>query len=86
MIPRYSLPEMATVWSDERRLASWLEIELLAVEAWAERFLATLRALIAHCRDRVHRQLAGYSPADFPLTRLRQAELDHLLGPQALAA
>ena len=36
MIPRYSLPEMAAVWSDEARLANWLEIELLAVEAWAE--------------------------------------------------
>lgn len=36
MIPRYSLPEMADVWSDQRRLANWLEIELLAVETWAE--------------------------------------------------
>ena len=36
MIPRYSLPEMAAVWSDEARLTHWLEIELLAVEAWAE--------------------------------------------------
>ncbi len=36
MIGRYSLPEMAAVWSDENRLANWLEIEILAVEAWAE--------------------------------------------------
>ena len=36
MIPRYSLPEMTAVWSDESRLANWLEIEILAVEAWAE--------------------------------------------------
>jgi adenylosuccinate lyase len=36
LIPRYSLPEMAAVWSDEARLANWLEIEILAVEAWAE--------------------------------------------------
>ncbi|HET7236690.1 MAG TPA: adenylosuccinate lyase [Actinomycetota bacterium] len=35
MIPRYALPEMSTVWSDEARLAHWLEIELLVVEAWA---------------------------------------------------
>ena len=33
LIPRYSLPEMAAVWSDEARLANWLEIEVLAVEA-----------------------------------------------------
>jgi adenylosuccinate lyase len=36
LIPRYSLPEMAAVWSDESRMANWLEIELCAVEARAE--------------------------------------------------
>ena len=36
MISRYRLPEMEAVWSDEARLANWLEIELLAVEALAE--------------------------------------------------
>ena len=36
MIPRYSLPEMAAVWSDRARLDHWLQIELLAVGAWAE--------------------------------------------------
>ncbi len=36
MIPRYEVPEIAAVWSDEARMANWLEIELLAVEAWAE--------------------------------------------------
>ena len=36
MIPRYRLPEMEAVWSDEARLSNWLEIELLAVEALAE--------------------------------------------------
>ena len=35
VIARYSLPEMAAVFSDEARLARWLEIELLATEAWA---------------------------------------------------
>ncbi len=35
MIPRYTLPEMAELWSDEARFATWLEIELLAVEGWA---------------------------------------------------
>ena len=33
MIPRYSVPEMAAVWSDEARFRHWLEIEVLAVEA-----------------------------------------------------
>jgi len=35
LIPRYSLPEMAALWTDEARLARWLEVELLATEAWA---------------------------------------------------
>jgi adenylosuccinate lyase len=36
VIPRYGLPEVEAVWSDQARLANWLEIELLAVEAQAE--------------------------------------------------
>ena len=36
MIPRYSMPEMAAVFSDETRFGLWLEIELLAVEALSE--------------------------------------------------
>jgi len=35
VIARYTLPEMAAVWSDEARFGHWLEIEVLAVEAWA---------------------------------------------------
>ncbi|MEW6059213.1 MAG: adenylosuccinate lyase [Actinomycetota bacterium] len=35
MIPRYTLPEMDEIWSDEARFGRWLEIEILAVEAWA---------------------------------------------------
>ncbi|MEY3033980.1 MAG: adenylosuccinate lyase, partial [Actinomycetota bacterium] len=35
MIPRYSLPEMESVFVDETRFGRWLEIELLATEAQA---------------------------------------------------
>jgi adenylosuccinate lyase len=35
VIPRYALREMAEIWSDASRLSRWLEIEILAVEAWA---------------------------------------------------
>ena len=34
MIPRYSRPEMAQIWESENRFKIWLEIELLACEAW----------------------------------------------------
>ncbi len=33
MIPRYSRPEMARIWSPERRLRIWLDVELAACEA-----------------------------------------------------
>ena len=36
MIPRYDVPELSAVWSDQTRLGHWLEIELQAVEAWVE--------------------------------------------------
>ena len=35
MISRYTLPEMAAVWSEEAKLEHWLRIEILACEAWA---------------------------------------------------
>jgi adenylosuccinate lyase len=34
VIPRYTLPEMAAVWSDESRIRHWHRIEMLACEAW----------------------------------------------------
>jgi adenylosuccinate lyase len=51
VIPRYRLPEMEAVWSDEARLATWLEIELLAVEAMAELGLVPSEDARA-CRER----------------------------------
>jgi adenylosuccinate lyase len=36
MIERYSTPQMAAVWSEQRKLAVWREVEILVVEAWAQ--------------------------------------------------
>jgi adenylosuccinate lyase len=36
MIPRYSRPEMAALFTEEAKFGSWLEVEILACEAWAE--------------------------------------------------
>ena len=36
VIARYSRPEMAGVWSDGSKLARWLDVELAALDAWAE--------------------------------------------------
>ncbi|MDQ3161344.1 MAG: adenylosuccinate lyase, partial [Actinomycetota bacterium] len=36
MIARYSRPAMARVWSEEAKLARWLEVEVAALAGWAE--------------------------------------------------
>jgi adenylosuccinate lyase len=34
VIERYTLPEMGRIWSDQRKLEAWMEVEALALEAW----------------------------------------------------
>lgn len=59
MIPRYSRPEMAAIWTPETRLGIWLEVELAAAEAMAEigavpaDAIAALRAKVETRRDRI---------------------------------
>ena len=36
MIARYARPEMSRIWSEEGKLARWLDVELAALDAWAE--------------------------------------------------
>jgi adenylosuccinate lyase len=36
VIPRYTLPEMGALWTDEAKLATWVEVEVLACTAHAE--------------------------------------------------
>ena len=37
MIPRYTLPEMASIWESEKKFKIWLKVEVLACEALAKR-------------------------------------------------
>jgi adenylosuccinate lyase len=36
MLQRYTRPEMAAIWTEENKFKAWLEVELLACEAWSE--------------------------------------------------
>jgi adenylosuccinate lyase len=36
VIARYARPEMSRIWSEEGKLARWLDVELAALDAWAE--------------------------------------------------
>ncbi len=68
MIPRYTRPEMARIWSDENRFRNWLAVEVAATETLAEAGLVPKDAARA-IRER----------ADFDLQRIHdiEAEVKH---------
>ena len=69
MIPRYSLPEIADLFTDEARFAAWLEVEVLAVEAWAELGVVPGRARADRARaGRVRRPGRSTSARRSPTT------------------
>ena len=47
MIPRYSRPDMAHLWSDQNRFGKWLAVEIAATEVLAERGIVPPEALTA---------------------------------------
>jgi adenylosuccinate lyase len=51
VIPRYTRDEIGAVWTDERRMQAWLEVELAATDAWAAEGVVP-RAAAAACRER----------------------------------
>ena len=36
MIERYTRPDMGAIWTEKNRFQAWLEVEILACEAWSE--------------------------------------------------
>ncbi|MFL5299368.1 MAG: adenylosuccinate lyase, partial [Anaeromyxobacteraceae bacterium] len=61
MIPRYTRPEMARIWSSERRYRIWLDVELAAADA-----MAALGEVPPEDLAQLHRTFDGFafSPAD----------------------
>ena len=51
MIPRYTREEIGAVWSPERRMETWLQVELAATDAWAAEGVVPEEAAQA-CRER----------------------------------
>lgn len=47
MIDRYSRAKMAALWSKENRFQKWLDVEILATEAWAELGVVPREAAVA---------------------------------------
>jgi adenylosuccinate lyase len=51
VIARYTREQIGAVWSDERRMRGWLEVELAATDAWAAQGRVPAEAAAA-CRER----------------------------------
>ena len=60
MIERYSLPEMIELWSEQTKFEIWLEVEILACEAWnqlghiPDDDLKTIKEKAAFRLERIH--------------------------------
>src|SRR6476659_9290908 len=65
LIPRYTRPEMARIWSDENRFRTWLAVEVAATETLAEAGIVPNDAARA-IRER----------ADFNLGRIHEIEAE----------
>ena len=65
MIPRYTRPEMARIWSEENRFRMWLAVEVAATETLAEAGIVPKEAARA-IRER----------ADFKVTRIQEIEAE----------
>ncbi len=65
MIERYTREEMGRIWTEENRFNAWLEVEILACEAWAE--LGDIpKADVAKIREH----------ATFDVERIKEIELE----------
>ena len=62
MIPRYSRPAMSALWSDEAKLRRWLDVELAALDGWAE-IWAVPRDAVERIRERATPPTPARSPA-----------------------
>ncbi len=63
MIERYQTPEMATLWSEENKFRTWLDVEIAVCKTWTERGVIPDDAM-ADIREH----------AGFDLDRIRQIE------------
>jgi adenylosuccinate lyase len=68
LIDRYSPPEIAELFTDEARFRTWLEVEVLASEAWAK------LGVVPSADAAAIRERAGF---DLEAIRAREAVTDH---------
>ena len=76
MVPRYTRPVMAAIWSPENRYRIWFEIEALACEAMAE-YGAIPKDAVKVIREKGDKALAAFSAADLARIDEIEAETRH---------
>ena len=76
MVPRYSRPEMAGIWSPENRFRIWFEIEALAAEGMA-RAGAIPESAARNIRNNGGPALAAIGPADIEKIDAIERETRH---------
>jgi adenylosuccinate lyase len=85
MIPRYSVPEMTAVWSDEEKFQRWLEVEIAVVEAWADAGVVPVeeaRAIAQNARVDVPAVLRYIEETHHDVTAFLRSVADSL-GPES---
>jgi adenylosuccinate lyase len=76
MVPRYSRPEMAGIWTPENRFRIWFEIEALAAEGMA-RVGAIPESAARTIREKGAPRLAAFGPADIERIDAIERETRH---------
>jgi adenylosuccinate lyase len=76
MVPRYSRPEMAAIWSPENRFRIWFEIEALAAEGMAATGTVPAEAARA-IREKGAAKVADITPADLDRIDAIERETRH---------
>ncbi|MEO2069373.1 MAG: adenylosuccinate lyase [Desulfurobacteriaceae bacterium] len=71
MIPRYTLPEMGSIWDEQNKLRNWLKVEVAACEAWAELGKVPKEA-VEVIKEKVKPYLEGEK--DFDIKRINEIE------------
>ncbi len=80
LAPRPHLLDLAGYVKDGRLWLTWEYSQQIhertTIERLAQSYLEALRALIAHCQRATE---SSYTPSDFPLAQLEQAQLDRIV-------
>ena len=83
MIERYTRPEMAAIWTEENKFKAWLEVEILACEAWSRHdgvaFTRAVSETLGEERKWVHYGLTSTDVVDTALSYLLKQANEILL-------